>query len=167
MAAMQPDPAAVTPASVVIALCSVLFAVLLALTALYWRRLPVLRRGYEPGAGLAVASQRFQSGDFEETEKFDPKVLECKDGDGPGCLTASQVETARKIYSNVINPRTKQELFPGHEPGSELGWGLLAGGKEPAEIGATHYRYIVYKDPRWDWHSLDWPLASLRGLSTV
>ena len=57
-----PDPAGVTPSSVVIALCSVLFAVLLALTALYWRRLPVLRRGYQPGAGLAVATQRFQSG---------------------------------------------------------------------------------------------------------
>jgi multicomponent Na+:H+ antiporter subunit D len=58
----RPAPAAVTPASVVIALCSVLFAVLLALAALYWRRLPVLRRGYEPGAGLTVAVQRFQSG---------------------------------------------------------------------------------------------------------
>ena len=36
--------------------------------------------------------------------------------------------------------------------------GLTAGGihgKEPAEIGATHYRNIVYQDPKWDWHSLD------------
>jgi multicomponent Na+:H+ antiporter subunit D len=57
-----PDPAGVTTSSVVIALCSVLFAALLALTALYWRRLPVLRRGYGPGAGLTVATQRFQSG---------------------------------------------------------------------------------------------------------
>jgi multicomponent Na+:H+ antiporter subunit D len=57
-----PTPAGVTPASVIIALCSVLFAVLLALAALYWRRLPVLRRGHEPGAGLTVAIQRFQSG---------------------------------------------------------------------------------------------------------
>jgi len=33
--------------------------------ALYWRRLPVLRRGYEPGAGpsaLTAAIQCFQSG---------------------------------------------------------------------------------------------------------
>jgi len=57
-----PAPAGVTPTSVILALCSVLFAVLLALTALYWRRLPVLRRGYEPGVGLTVAIQRFQSG---------------------------------------------------------------------------------------------------------
>jgi multicomponent Na+:H+ antiporter subunit D len=37
-------------------------AVALALVALYWRRLPVLRRGYEPGAGLTAPIERFQSG---------------------------------------------------------------------------------------------------------
>ena len=57
-----PAPAGVTPASVSIALCSVVLAVLLALAALYWRRLPALRRGHEPGCGLTVAIQRFQSG---------------------------------------------------------------------------------------------------------
>ncbi len=46
----------------VIGLCWVLLAVLLALAACYWRRLPVLSRGYKPGAGLTVAIQRFQSG---------------------------------------------------------------------------------------------------------
>jgi len=56
------SPADVTVASVVTALCSVLGAAALALAALYWRRLPVLRRGYEPGAGLTVAVRRFQSG---------------------------------------------------------------------------------------------------------
>ena len=44
------------------ALCSVLGAAALALAALYWRRLPLLRRGYEPGAGLTVPIRRFQSG---------------------------------------------------------------------------------------------------------
>ncbi|HLH57984.1 MAG TPA: proton-conducting transporter membrane subunit [Streptosporangiaceae bacterium] len=41
---------------------SALGAVILAYLALYWRRLPVLRRGFEPGRGLAVPLQRFQSG---------------------------------------------------------------------------------------------------------
>jgi len=35
-----PAPADVTPSSVIIALCSVLLAVVLALAALYWRRSP-------------------------------------------------------------------------------------------------------------------------------
>ena len=33
-----------------------------AFLALYWRRLPLLRCGYEPGAGLTTPIQRFQSG---------------------------------------------------------------------------------------------------------
>jgi hypothetical protein len=34
----------------------------LACGALYWRRLPLLRRGYEPGVGLTAPLRRFQSG---------------------------------------------------------------------------------------------------------
>jgi feruloyl esterase len=86
--------------------------------------------------------------------KFDPKVLECKDGDGPGCLTAPQVETARKIYSSVINPRTKEELFPGHEPGSELGWNTMAG-PQPMGLGLELFKYIVFKDPNWDYKTFN------------
>ena len=41
---------------------TVIGALVLAFLALYWRRLPVLRRGYEPGAGLTRPIQRFQSG---------------------------------------------------------------------------------------------------------
>ena len=57
--AVPPD---VTAASVITALCSVAGAILLALAALYWRRLPVLRGGYEPGAGLVPLIRAFQSG---------------------------------------------------------------------------------------------------------
>src|ERR1019366_3235968 len=86
--------------------------------------------------------------------KFDPKVLECKEGDGPSCLTSSQVETARKIYSDVINPRTKQELFPGHEPGSELGWGTMAG-PQAMGLGLELFKYIVFKNPDWDYRTFN------------
>jgi feruloyl esterase len=34
--------------------------------------------------------------------KFDPKVLACKEGDGPNCLNAAQVETARGMYSGPL-----------------------------------------------------------------
>jgi multicomponent Na+:H+ antiporter subunit D len=55
-------PPDVTAASVITALCSVAGALVLALVALYWRRLPLLRRGYEPGRGLRGPIQAFQSG---------------------------------------------------------------------------------------------------------
>jgi multicomponent Na+:H+ antiporter subunit D len=41
---------------------SVAGSLVLAYLALYWRRLPLLRRGYEPGMGLTTPIQRFQSG---------------------------------------------------------------------------------------------------------
>ena len=44
--------------------------------------------------------------------KFDPKAIQCKGADSPSCLTAPQVEAARKIYSALKNPRTKQEIYP-------------------------------------------------------
>jgi feruloyl esterase len=86
--------------------------------------------------------------------KFDPKSIQCKDADGPACLTAPQVETARRIYSDVVNPRTKAEIFPAHEPGSELGWNTMAG-PQPMNLGLDLFKYIVFKDPNWDYHSLN------------
>jgi feruloyl esterase len=85
---------------------------------------------------------------------FDPKVLECKGADSPACLTAPQVEAARKIYAPVKNTRTAAEIFPGMEPGSELGWAGLAGPKAAA-VATDTFTYIVYKDPNWDWHTLN------------
>jgi multicomponent Na+:H+ antiporter subunit D len=56
-------PASVSAAAVIAALCSVAGAVVLATVALYWRRIPLLQRhGLEPGTGLTLVIQRFQSG---------------------------------------------------------------------------------------------------------
>jgi multicomponent Na+:H+ antiporter subunit D len=52
----------ITASDVLTGTGSALGAVILAFLALYWRRLPLLRRGYEPGVGLARPVQRFQSG---------------------------------------------------------------------------------------------------------
>ncbi|HEX4830496.1 MAG TPA: proton-conducting transporter membrane subunit [Trebonia sp.] len=57
-----PAAADVTLTSVVIALITVAGALAVAGAALYWRRLPLLRRGRGPGAGLTVVIRRFQSG---------------------------------------------------------------------------------------------------------
>jgi feruloyl esterase len=86
--------------------------------------------------------------------KFDPKVIECKGPDSPACLTPLQVESVRKIYSDVINPRTKTELFPGHEPGSELGWNTMAGA-QPMGLGLDLFKYIVFKNPDWDYKTFN------------
>ncbi len=86
--------------------------------------------------------------------KFDPKTLECKGVDGPGCLTAPQVEAARKIYGPSIHPGTKRALYPGLQPGSELGWATW-GGPQPLAIGLDYFKYVVFEDPKWDFRALD------------
>src|SRR5262249_48640074 len=78
--------------------------------------------------------------------RFDPKVLQCKDTDGPTCLTSAQVEAARKIYSGPKNPRTGEQIFPGLEPGSEPNWTFFVGGREPPVV-ASHFKYVVFKNP--------------------
>jgi feruloyl esterase len=86
--------------------------------------------------------------------KFDPKVLECKGAVGPSCLTPPQVEAARKIYGPTTNPRTKQEIYPGLVLGSELGWANLAG-PQPFAIPDGYFKYVVFKNPRWDFKTLN------------
>jgi feruloyl esterase len=86
--------------------------------------------------------------------KFDPNQLKCKGADGPACLTAEQVEAARKMYSGAANPLTKEKIYPGMARGSELGWDPLIG-LQPLPIAESYYRYIVFKDPSWGYQKLD------------
>lgn len=85
---------------------------------------------------------------------FDPATVECKDGNIAGCLSAPQVEAAKKIYSGVIDPETKATVFPGLAPGSELGWGTQAG---PRPFGAAtdYFKYIVFQNPDWNYMTLN------------
>jgi feruloyl esterase len=94
---------------------------------------------------------------------FDAKVLLCKAGDGPSCLTAPQVEAAKKIYSPAVNPRTGKEMFQSLVPGTELGWGVQALGPEPSQNIYDQFRYVVFKDPNWDWKTFDFDKDVARG----
>jgi feruloyl esterase len=85
---------------------------------------------------------------------FDPQVLLCKGEETSSCLSAEQVEAAHKIYAGPSNPRTHEQIFPGLEPGSELGWGVFGGNPEPP-ITSSHFRYIVFQDPKWDFRSFN------------
>jgi len=86
--------------------------------------------------------------------RFDPKVLECRGGDAATCLTAPQVESVRTSYASLMNPRSRQEIFPGLEPGSELGWATFAS-PQPFGLAAQMYQFMVFKDPNWDYKTLD------------
>jgi feruloyl esterase len=85
---------------------------------------------------------------------FDPKILQCKGADATDCLTAAEIETARKVYGAATTAHGVK-FFPGLEPGSELGWGFLLGGPEPTRIGSDYYTYVLHKDPQWNPRTMD------------
>ena len=86
--------------------------------------------------------------------QFDPGVIACKSGDGPDCLTQPQVVAARRIYAPVVDPRTGTEVSTGLEPGSELHWDSVAGDR-PHSMYNDLLRFVVFKDPNWDYRLLD------------
>jgi feruloyl esterase len=86
---------------------------------------------------------------------FDPGVLQCKGEDTASCLTAPQVETARMIYSPVVNPKTKRAIN-GLERGSELGWTDLGWTASARATGLDQFRFLVFGDPAWDVQKFNW-----------
>ena len=52
--------------------------------------------------------------------KFDPAPMTCKGAETDACLHPDQVETLRKIYGGLKNPRTGAVIYYGLQPGAEL-----------------------------------------------
>jgi feruloyl esterase len=83
--------------------------------------------------------------------RFDPGALRCPAGaDRPDCLTAAQVDAARKLYAGPTDERGRR-LYPGGQPrGSELAWeGWITpipefGGALAFLLGDNYLRYIGY-----------------------
>ena len=86
--------------------------------------------------------------------RFDPGVLTCKGADSASCLTPKQVASARMLYSPVVHPRTRQQIFPGMVPGNEPDWAVAAG-PEPRETQIDLLTYVTYRDPKWDYRTFD------------
>ncbi len=105
--------------------------------------------------------------------KFDPKVLACKVatvnklviifGNSETCLMEPQVEALRRIYAPTVNPTTNETIFPGLEPGSELGWSMMIG-PEPFSYANDFWKYMVMKDPAWDYKTLNFETDLARAL---
>jgi feruloyl esterase len=87
--------------------------------------------------------------------RFDFSALACTGADASSCLTAAQVETARMVTSPAVHSKTGERIFPGLALGTELGWATKIGGPEPSALGIENFKYIVYKDPNWDWRTFD------------
>ena len=87
--------------------------------------------------------------------KFDPAVTSCKPGESSNCLTAPQVEAAKKIYAGASHAKTHELLYPGLELGSEMGWDEYVGVR-PVDYAEQLFRYVVFKDEKWQPMSLNY-----------
>jgi feruloyl esterase len=83
---------------------------------------------------------------------FDPATLLCSGADSPDCLTATQVDWVKEIYAGLKDPTTAEQFWPGYEISSEINWG---GHIIPFTIPISYFKYMVYEDPSWDYHTYD------------
>jgi len=91
---------------------------------------------------------------------FRPESLLCTGDDGPGCLTKAQVEGVNKVWGG-LRDKNGDLIYPGIVPGGEAGtggwtnWitGATPGKSAHLNLGIPFYRYMVFDDPAWDYHS--------------
>ncbi len=57
--------------------------------------------------------------------------------------------------SPVKDRKTGAEIFPGFEPGNELGWERMLSGPDPYSTAVDQFKYIVFSNPSWDWRTFD------------
>jgi feruloyl esterase len=86
--------------------------------------------------------------------KFDPQTLLCKAGEAADCLTAAQVETAKRAYAPV-KTKSGEMVYPGSSPGFETGYRMPTPGAALNPLFADMPRYIGHQDANWDAMTLD------------
>ena len=87
---------------------------------------------------------------------FDPAVLQCSGAENASCLTAPQVATVNKIYTEPRNVVTGEQIFTAPLRGSEASWGIYTGSAAPGSpvpFGAI-FNWVFGKN--WDWRTFDW-----------
>jgi feruloyl esterase len=121
--------------------------------------------GYIPTAKLAVINKAALDAcdkndglvdgliEYPPSCKFDPASIQCKEVDGPDCLTAGQVDTVRKIYEGA-KFKDGKPIYTGFERGSELNWTMMVE-KEPFSVNMNYFKGIVFEDPNWDFRTFD------------
>jgi feruloyl esterase len=85
--------------------------------------------------------------------KFDPATVKCKGADKEDCLTAAQVDTARKIYAGA-KFKDGTQIYSGFEPGSELNWNFMTE-KEPFSVNLNYFKGMVFENKDWDFRTFN------------
>jgi Tannase and feruloyl esterase len=106
--------------------------------------------------GACDEQDRVKDGIVSEPQKckFDPSTLACKGGDSADCLTAAQVESAKKAHASVTT-KSGDVVYPGHSPGFETGWRIPTPGSPLNPLFGDMPRYVGHQDANWDLMTFD------------
>jgi feruloyl esterase len=102
---------------------------------------------------------------------YDPAALLCKGGeDGPGCLTAGQLQTVRIVFGDV-KTKKGEVIWTGYPYGTELQLASLKTvPKGPGGVWDV-IRVLGHQDKDYDWHNFDLDsevaLADKAGIDTL
>ncbi|HWE49756.1 MAG TPA: tannase/feruloyl esterase family alpha/beta hydrolase [Bryobacteraceae bacterium] len=91
---------------------------------------------------------------------FNPDTLLCKGSDTSECYTAPQVSAIKKIWTG-LRLSDGQQIWPGLMPGGEDGpggWANWITGREAGKsghgnLGMPAYKFMLFEDPEWDFHT--------------
>lgn len=78
--------------------------------------------------------------------QYRPERLICGQGKTTNCLTGTQAETVRKVYSPLYDA-TGTLLYPRMQPGGNSTASLWSG--VPFQYSLDWWRYVIYEDPSW------------------
>jgi len=90
--------------------------------------------------------------------RFDPGTLQCSGADSPNCLTKSQVDAVRNVYSGPKNPLTGKVIYPGMYPGGEMGWasGVVINRTTTSGVSSNAFwSYALFHNKDWQFRTLD------------
>lgn len=91
---------------------------------------------------------------------FNPQVLLCTGVESDSCLIQPQIDALKKIYAGARNSRG-QQIFPGFEPGGELGpngwdhWMLARPMGRQYEYAQSFFSNLVFANRHWDFKTVD------------
>ena len=106
-------------------------------------------------------------------EMLELDALKCEDGPAPDCLTASQIETARYIYTGITD-ESGAVVVPGVYPGGELGgdFDLWVTGPVPflegtaSDVTVDVIEAVMHREPGFEVDGFD-PVKDLPRLREV
>jgi feruloyl esterase len=86
---------------------------------------------------------------------FKPRELACRSGQDPKrCLTPTEVTALEQIYAGA-HYSNGESVYPGWPRGMEFAL-LQARSSRVAALGASTFADMVYEDPQWDFHSINY-----------